>query len=51
MAKNVLEPLAEGFRDALELFVAVCAAPFAILKAFVVHTPDFGKTGQRARTH
>jgi hypothetical protein len=37
MVNGIFEPFAEGFRDALRLFGAIVAAPFAVLSAFVRH--------------
>jgi hypothetical protein len=40
--KQIIEPLAEGFFGALRLFVAIVAAPWGVVKAFVGRSPHSG---------
>jgi hypothetical protein len=37
--RQFIEPLAEGFFGALRLFVAIVAAPWGVVKAFVERSP------------
>jgi hypothetical protein len=39
MLKQIIDPLAEGFFGALRLFVAIVAARWGVVKAFVERTP------------
>lgn len=49
MATNSLGAFAEGFRDALRLFVAMIAAPLAVLSSFTRH--GLGKSHHGGTTH
>ena len=40
MKENFFEPLAEGCLGALFLFIDVVAAPFRVLKAFAMRSPN-----------
>lgn len=39
MYKQIIEPFMEGFFGALRLFVAIVAAPWGVMKAFVERGP------------
>lgn len=39
MLRQITEPFVEGFLGALRLFVAIVAAPWGVVKAFVGRTP------------
>jgi hypothetical protein len=48
MTREILDELAEGARDALQLYAAIITAPFAVAKAFVMRTP--GTPFERTRS-
>jgi hypothetical protein len=49
MAGKIIEPLWEGFRDALRLFVAIVRSPASALSAFdaFIHHEDPRRPGYR----
>lgn len=51
MTREILEPLAEGFRDGLRLFVAILRAPFSVLSAFIRHDDLRKASDHRAQVH